>query len=138
MWFLGLVLFLLCVIERGKIRDSNNFEWFTIFALSAFIFLVKDPRSHLDAGSLVFEIISAYSGVGMSLGVPYVSPVLHSGHFTDNIPTGELLLLRRLHASFQAHHGTRHAPRSTPRSARRDRPRRHASLRVQESSGCSC
>ncbi|KAL5532050.1 hypothetical protein ACEPAF_5614 [Sanghuangporus sanghuang] len=70
MWWLGLVLVLLCIIERGKIRDSNNFEWFTIFAL-------------------IFEIISAYSGVGMSMGVPYAN-FSFSGAFT---PLSKLVMV---------------------------------------------
>ncbi|KAL5504732.1 hypothetical protein ACEPAH_7395 [Sanghuangporus vaninii] len=70
MWWLGLVLVLLCIIERGKIRDSDNFEWFTIFAL-------------------IFEIISAYSGVGMSMGVPYAN-FSFSGAFT---PLSKLIMV---------------------------------------------
>ncbi|EJD08005.1 TrkH-domain-containing protein [Fomitiporia mediterranea MF3/22] len=70
MWWLGLVLFVLCIIERGKIQNSDNFEWFTIFAL-------------------IFEIISAYTGVGMSLGVPYAN-FSFSGAFT---PLSKLIMV---------------------------------------------
>ncbi|EJD08024.1 TrkH-domain-containing protein [Fomitiporia mediterranea MF3/22] len=54
MWWLGVALFLCCIVERGKIQNQGNFQWFTIFAL-------------------IFEMMSAYAGVGMSLGVPYDS-----------------------------------------------------------------
>ena len=33
MWWLGLALFLVCIIERGKIQDENNFSWFQIFTV---------------------------------------------------------------------------------------------------------
>ncbi|KAL5512603.1 hypothetical protein ACEPAG_3256 [Sanghuangporus baumii] len=52
MWWIGLALFLLCIIERSKIQDEENYRWFTIF-------------------TLMFELISAYAGVGLSLGVAY-------------------------------------------------------------------
>ena len=33
MWWLGLALFLVCIIERDKIQDENNFQWFQIFTV---------------------------------------------------------------------------------------------------------
>ena len=39
MWWLGLALFLVCIIERSKLQDVNNFSWFTIFAVSEYISL---------------------------------------------------------------------------------------------------
>ncbi|OCB85102.1 TrkH-domain-containing protein [Sanghuangporus baumii] len=95
MWWLGLVLVLLCIIERGKIRDSNNFEWFTIFALSAYRFSYRLLLLHfgvynpLTSRNPVFEIISAYSGVGMSMGVPYAN-FSFSGAFT---PLSKLVMV---------------------------------------------
>ncbi|KAI5119163.1 hypothetical protein M0805_008646 [Coniferiporia weirii] len=62
MWWLGLALFLVCIIERSKIQNESNFEWFTIF-------------------TIIFELISAYGGVGLSLGVPYAN-FSFSGAFT--------------------------------------------------------
>ncbi|KAH8115408.1 hypothetical protein DFH11DRAFT_1589256, partial [Phellopilus nigrolimitatus] len=56
MWWLGLALFLVCIIERGKIQNEQNLQWFSL------------------PSRAVFELISAYGGVGLSLGVPYVSP----------------------------------------------------------------
>ncbi|KAL5504726.1 hypothetical protein ACEPAH_7389 [Sanghuangporus vaninii] len=54
MWWIGLVLFIFCIIERHKLHDEENYGWFTIFAL-------------------IFEIIYAYAGVGISLGLPYAN-----------------------------------------------------------------
>ncbi|KAI0299527.1 cation transport protein-domain-containing protein [Russula brevipes] len=51
MWWLSLALFLICIVERGQLRNPNNASWFTIFAV-------------------FFEIVSAYGTVGLSLGVP--------------------------------------------------------------------
>ncbi|KAI0042575.1 hypothetical protein FA95DRAFT_1564224 [Auriscalpium vulgare] len=54
MWWLGLALFLVCIIEKDQINDPDNLSWFTIF-------------------NIVFELVSAYGGVGLSLGVPYAN-----------------------------------------------------------------
>ncbi|TIC24175.1 TrkH-domain-containing protein [Wallemia mellicola] len=48
-WWLAFVLFLLCIIERGKILDEEK-SYFTIF-------------------SILFEVVSAYGTCGLSLGV---------------------------------------------------------------------
>ena len=34
MWWLGLALFLLCIIERGNLRNPDNESWFNLFSLS--------------------------------------------------------------------------------------------------------
>ncbi|KIM26890.1 hypothetical protein M408DRAFT_330271 [Serendipita vermifera MAFF 305830] len=52
MWWLGLALWLICIIERFPLMDPENQSWFNIF-------------------TVLFEIVSAYGTVGMSLGVPY-------------------------------------------------------------------
>ncbi|WWD17950.1 hypothetical protein CI109_102395 [Kwoniella shandongensis] len=49
-WWLGFALWLVCIIERGHIDDDR--EWFDIF-------------------NIVFELVSAYGTVGLSLGVAY-------------------------------------------------------------------
>lgn len=54
MWWLGLALFLVCIIERSNLDNPDNFSWFTIF-------------------TIVFELVSAYGTVGLSLGVPYAN-----------------------------------------------------------------
>ncbi|ETW74843.1 potassium transporter [Heterobasidion irregulare TC 32-1] len=62
MWWLGLALFLVCIIERGPLMNVNNQGWFTIF-------------------NVVFELVSAYGTVGLSLGLPYAN-YSFSGAFT--------------------------------------------------------
>jgi len=54
MWWLGLALFLLCIIERDQLENESNATWFNIF-------------------NIIFELVSAYGGVGLSLGVPYAN-----------------------------------------------------------------
>ncbi|KAL4064271.1 cation transport protein-domain-containing protein [Scleroderma yunnanense] len=51
MWWLALALFLLCIIERDNLDNPNIQGWFNIFAI-------------------IFEIVSAYGSVGLSLGIP--------------------------------------------------------------------
>ncbi|AQZ11710.1 TRK1 (YJL129C) and TRK2 (YKR050W) [Zygosaccharomyces parabailii] len=50
LWFMFLGLFIICIVEGGKIRDNARPD-FTIFAI-------------------LFEIVSAYGTVGLSLGYP--------------------------------------------------------------------
>jgi len=54
MWWLGLALFLVCIIERDQLDNTENATWFNIF-------------------NILFELISAYGGVGLSLGLPYAN-----------------------------------------------------------------
>lgn len=51
-WWLAFALWLVCIIERGQINNEANATWFTIF-------------------NIIFELVSAYGTVGLSLGVPY-------------------------------------------------------------------
>ncbi|TFK74624.1 TrkH-domain-containing protein [Pluteus cervinus] len=51
MWWLALALFLLCIVERHMLDDPANFGWFNIF-------------------TILFELVSAYGTVGLSLGIP--------------------------------------------------------------------
>jgi len=51
MWWLALALFLLCIIERPGLTNPANNSWFDIF-------------------TIVFELVSAYGTVGLSLGLP--------------------------------------------------------------------
>lgn len=51
MWWLALSLLLLCIIERSNLMNTANATWFNIFAV-------------------LFEIVSAYGTVGLSLGIP--------------------------------------------------------------------
>ncbi|KAI8968105.1 cation transport protein-domain-containing protein [Trametes punicea] len=54
MWWLGLALFLVCIIEKDGLEDESTNDWFTIF-------------------TVLFELVSAYGTVGLSLGVPYAN-----------------------------------------------------------------
>ncbi|THH13668.1 hypothetical protein EW146_g6584 [Bondarzewia mesenterica] len=54
MWWLALALFLVCIIERDRLMNPENSGWFNIF-------------------SILFELVSAYGTVGLSLGVPYAN-----------------------------------------------------------------
>ncbi|KAF9560954.1 hypothetical protein CPC08DRAFT_750168 [Agrocybe pediades] len=51
MWWLALSLFLICIIERTNLENPAQFGWFNIFYI-------------------IFELVSAYGTVGLSLGIP--------------------------------------------------------------------
>ncbi|EIN06562.1 TrkH-domain-containing protein [Punctularia strigosozonata HHB-11173 SS5] len=51
MWWLGFALFLVCIIERKPLDETEKASWFNIFYI-------------------LFELVSAYGGVGLSLGLP--------------------------------------------------------------------
>ncbi|KAG8880238.1 low affinity potassium transporter [Tulasnella sp. 332] len=50
-WWLGFALWLVCIIERGPLNDPSSQGWFNIF-------------------TVLFELVSAYGTVGLSLGLP--------------------------------------------------------------------
>lgn len=54
MWWLALSLFVLCIIEQAPLMAAEDATRFTIFAL-------------------IFELVSAYGTVGLSLGAPYAN-----------------------------------------------------------------
>ncbi|KAG7449729.1 uncharacterized protein BT62DRAFT_928462 [Guyanagaster necrorhizus] len=54
MWWLGLALFLVCIIERPELDNTATMSYFNIF-------------------TIVFELVSAYGTVGLSLGLPYAN-----------------------------------------------------------------
>lgn len=49
-WWLAFALWLICIMERHQINRSDNEGWFNIF-------------------SIIFELVSAYGTVGLTLGV---------------------------------------------------------------------
>ncbi|KAF7428771.1 low affinity potassium transporter [Pleurotus ostreatus] len=51
MWWLVTAVFLVCIIERANLDAVENFGWFNIF-------------------NILFELVSAYGTVGLSLGIP--------------------------------------------------------------------
>lgn len=61
MWWIVLGLFIICIIERDRLTDPETSEWFNIF-------------------SVLFELVSAYGPVGLSLGLPTANYSL-SGDF---------------------------------------------------------
>ncbi|EMD41450.1 hypothetical protein CERSUDRAFT_110026 [Gelatoporia subvermispora B] len=50
-WWLVCAIFLICIIERGKIMDDVNAPWFNVFRI-------------------IFELVSAFGGIGLTLGIP--------------------------------------------------------------------
>ncbi|KAF9047413.1 cation transport protein-domain-containing protein [Panaeolus papilionaceus] len=62
MWWLALFLFLICCAEAARIDNPANATWFNIF-------------------NILFELVSAYGTVGLSLGIPDQNYSL-SGAFT--------------------------------------------------------
>lgn len=71
MWWLALCLITMCLIEQNGIENIVNAVWFNIFSLSK-------CRCTVLCGGLptpirtVFEMVSAYGTVGLSLGIPTV------------------------------------------------------------------
>ncbi|KAF5317199.1 hypothetical protein D9611_004011 [Ephemerocybe angulata] len=51
MWWIAISLFVLCIAEGHNLTNPEKFGWFTIF-------------------NLLFELVSAYGTVGLSLGLP--------------------------------------------------------------------
>ncbi|KIJ65956.1 hypothetical protein HYDPIDRAFT_110073 [Hydnomerulius pinastri MD-312] len=51
MWWLSMALFLVCIIERDNLTNPDVQGWFNIF-------------------TIIFELVSAYGTVGLSLGIP--------------------------------------------------------------------
>jgi len=62
-------IFFVCIIERGKIMDDVNAPWFNLFRISKSSF--RPPLSiEKTYGVTVFEMVSAFGGIGLTLGVP--------------------------------------------------------------------
>jgi Trk-type K+ transport system membrane component len=53
LWWLFFAVWVICIVERAQLQDSSKSTWFTIF-------------------SVMFEVVSGYATVGISLGVPFV------------------------------------------------------------------
>ncbi|KAH9816532.1 cation transport protein-domain-containing protein [Melampsora americana] len=60
-WWLFLALWIICIVERHQIISDRN-PWFNVF-------------------SILFELVSAYGTIGLSLGVPF-SPTSLCGQFS--------------------------------------------------------
>lgn len=66
-WWLAFALWLVCIIEVSLPKGSQN------WSLTALM-----QRGHIDNNqewfnifNIIFELVSAYATVGLSLGVPY-------------------------------------------------------------------
>jgi Trk-type K+ transport system membrane component len=55
-WWLVWGVFVIAIIERDSLLDENK-KWFDLFRV-------------------LFELVSAFGGIGLSLGLPTVSPSL--------------------------------------------------------------
>ena len=73
--------------QRGQLRDPDNASWFTIFAVCAsrrvssrLVFCL-----HISDIYAVFEIVSAYGTVGLSLGIPSVESSFEFSSFTFSL-----------------------------------------------------
>ncbi|KZS90153.1 TrkH-domain-containing protein [Sistotremastrum niveocremeum HHB9708] len=51
LWWLVIGIWLVAIIERDKLMDEDNFGWFNIFRI-------------------IFELVSAYGTIGLTLGIP--------------------------------------------------------------------
>ena len=77
LWWLATALFLLCIIERDRIIDKTNFDYVDVFSIrksSSFFKSLSYPVA--DLKDAVFELVSAYGTVGLTLGVSNVSRLL--------------------------------------------------------------
>jgi Trk-type K+ transport system membrane component len=60
--------------QRGQLRNPDNASWFTIFAVCTSCRLAHALLTVIHTCT-VFEIVSAYGTVGLSLGVPSVESI---------------------------------------------------------------
>ncbi|PIL35135.1 transporter [Ganoderma sinense ZZ0214-1] len=78
MWWLALSLLLLCIIERDNLMNPSKISYFNIFAL-------------------IFEVVSAYGTVGLSLGIPGLNYSLSGGMHTLSKLVISVVMLRGRH-----------------------------------------
>jgi hypothetical protein len=69
MWWMAFCLIVMCLIEQKGLEDTANAHWFNIFSLCKFSYAIL-YRDLLTAAYEVFEMVSAYGTVGLSLGIP--------------------------------------------------------------------
>ncbi|KAA1472120.1 hypothetical protein DENSPDRAFT_161945 [Dentipellis sp. KUC8613] len=78
LWWLAGILFLICIIERDGLNNPDNATWFNIF-------------------TVMFELVSAYSTVGLSLGIPTANFALSGAFHTLSKLLLMLVMLRGRH-----------------------------------------
>ena len=73
-WWLVWGIFLVCIIERTKIMDDVNAPWFNIFRIGEHIRQLfhssTDCWGWKTKWPPVFELVSAFGGIGLTLGIP--------------------------------------------------------------------
>lgn len=67
-WWLVSGIFLICIIERTKIMDDDNAPWFNLFRICEYLLSVF--AMSLTGVLPVFELVSAFGGIGLTLGIP--------------------------------------------------------------------
>ena len=75
--------------------------------------MIADHRHYLS----VFEVVSAYGSVGLSLGIPNVRSIF-ARSVVSHMSTGKLLFLRFIPTTVEAHYLSSHDTRSSSWSAR--------------------
>lgn len=76
LWWLFFAAWVICIVERAQLQDSSKSTWFTIF-------------------SIMFEVVSGYGTVGISLGVPFVCFVNYFQIFISSLPFLERRIITR-------------------------------------------
>jgi len=77
LWYIFLGLFIICIVEGSQIADTNNY-WFNIF-------------------NVLFEVVSGYGCVGLSLGYPNVNASFSSQWHTLSKLVMVALMIRGRH-----------------------------------------
>lgn len=74
-WWLGLALWAICIVERTNIDDPATDSYFNIFTIMFEVSskYVRIQEWQLTRLSPVKKVVSAYGTVGLSLGSPNVS-----------------------------------------------------------------
>lgn len=80
-WWLVWGIWLILIIERGKIMDEANAPWFNLFRISTPLSLMLSRLRLIASDVTVFEMVSAFGGIGLTLGIP-TENYSFSGAFT--------------------------------------------------------
>lgn len=72
-WWLGLALWAICIVERTNIDDPATDSYFNVFTIMFEVGFVALSNTTPNANDSAFQVVSAYGTVGLSLGSPNVS-----------------------------------------------------------------
>lgn len=77
-WWLGLAIWAICIVERANLVDPETDSYFNVFTIMFEVRLFFLPVSlvFLRNSSSPFQVVSAYGTVGLSLGTPTVSETI--------------------------------------------------------------